>query len=84
MTPNFTRDEFQALGAPDLVYIREIKARDVLGSAEVESVQGFSIDPNQTLYAVHSAAGERLAVLIDKQSAFAAAAAHELAPVSVH
>lgn len=84
MTPNFTRDEFQALGAPDLVYIREIKARDVLGSEQVESVQGFSIDPNQTLYAVHSAAGERLAVLIDKQSAFAAAAAHELAPVSVH
>ena len=84
MTPNFTRDEFKALGAPDLVYIREIKARDVLGSVEVESVQGFSIDPDQTLYAVHSAAGERLAVLIDKQSAFAAAAAHELAPVSVH
>ena len=84
MTPNFTREEFKALGAPDLVYIREIKAREVLGSETVESVQGFSIDPNQTLYAVHSAAGERLAVLIDKKSAFAAATAHELAPVSVH
>jgi hypothetical protein len=84
MTPRFTMDEFQALGAPDLVYIRQIKARDVLGSTTVDTIQGFSIDPDQTLYAVHTAAGERLAVLIDKKSAFAAATAHELAPVSVH
>lgn len=84
MTPHLTRDEFKALGAPDLVYIREIKAREVLAGARVDSVEGIPIDPNQTLYAVHSAAGERLAVLIDKQAAFAAAAAHELAPVSVH
>ena len=84
MTPHLTRDEFKALGAPDLVYIREIKARDVLGSATVDTVEGIPLDPNQTLYAVHSAAGERLAVLIDKKSAFAAAVAHELAPVSVH
>jgi len=84
MTPLLTRDEFKALGAPDLVYIREIKAREVLAGARVDSVEGIQLDPNQTLYAVHSAAGERLAVLIDKKSAFAAAQAHELAPVSVH
>lgn len=84
MTPLLSREEFKALGAPDLVYIREIKAREVLAGARVDSVEGIPIDPNQTLYAVHSAAGERLAVLIDKQAAFAAAAAHELAPVSVH
>jgi hypothetical protein len=84
MTPQFTRDEFQALGAPDLVYVREIKAKEVLAGATVDTVEGIPIDPDQTLYAVHSASGERLAVLIDKKSAFAAAAAHELAPVSVH
>jgi hypothetical protein len=33
---------------------------------------------------VHRADGERLAVLTDKESAVAAALAHELAPVSVH
>jgi hypothetical protein len=84
MTPQFTREEFKALGAPDLVYVREIKAKEILAGATVDSVEGIPIDPDQTLYAVHSAAGERLAVLIDKKSAFAAAAAHELAPVSVH
>jgi hypothetical protein len=84
MTPHFSPEEFQALGAPDLVYIREIKAKEVLAGATVDTVEGIPIDPDQTLYAVHSASGDRLAVLIDKKSAFAAAAAHELAPVSVH
>ena len=37
-----------------------------------------------TLFAVHAADGERLAVMLDRETAFAAAVAHELAPVSVH
>lgn len=84
MTPLFNREDFKALGAPDLVYVREIKAKEVLGGETVDTVEGIEIDPDQTLYAVHSADGERLAVLIDKKSAFAAATAHELVPVSVH
>ena len=87
MTPiahELTREAFAALGAPDLVYVRPIKASDVIGAAPVEAVQGFQLDPEQTLYAVHSADGARLAVLVDKESAVAAALAHELAPVSVH
>jgi hypothetical protein len=84
MTPLLTREDFKALGAPDLVYVREIKAKEVLAGATVESVGGIDLDPDQTLYAVHSADGERLAVLIDKKSAFAAATAHELVAVSVH
>lgn len=84
MTPLLTREDFKALGAPDLVYVRQIKAREVLAGATVEDAGGIDLDPNQTLYAVHSADGERLAVLIDKKSAFAAATAHELVAVSVH
>lgn len=84
MTPNLTTEAFAALGAPDLVYVRPIKAKDVLGATPVEAVQGFSLDPDQTLYAVHSANGARLAVLVDRDAAVAAALAHELAPVSVH
>jgi len=84
MTPLLTREDFKALGAPDLVYVREVKAKEVLAGATVESVGGIDLDPDQTLYAVHSADGERLAVLIDKKSAFAAATAHELVAVSVH
>jgi hypothetical protein len=83
MTP-LTTEAFAALGGPELVYVRPVKARDVLGATPVEAVQGFSIDPEQILYALHRADGERLAVLGDRQSAIAAAIAHELAPVAVH
>lgn len=82
MTPEvLTNEAFAALGAPDLVYVRPIKASEVLANAPVK---GFELDPGQTLYAVHRADGERLAVLTDRDAAMAAALAHELAPVSVH
>ena len=84
MTPLLTKEAFKALGAPALVYVREVKAKEVLASTPADAVQDFEIDPDQTLYAVHSADGARLAVLIDKESAVAAAVAHELVPVSVH
>ena len=65
MTPQLTTEAFAALGAPDLVYIRPISAKDVLGATPVDAVQGFEIAPDQTLYAVHRADGERLAILAD-------------------
>ena len=84
MTPTrMTKEDFAGLGAPDLVYVREITAADVLLDVQTD-VHGVEIDPEQTLYAVHSADGERLAVMLDRETAFAAAVAHELAPVSVH
>jgi hypothetical protein len=84
MTPTFTTEDFAALGAPSLVYVRPVKAKEILASTEVETERGFELDPDQTLYAVHRADGARLAVLTDRESAIAAALAHELAPVSVH
>lgn len=84
MTPNLTTEAFAALGGPDLVYVRPIKASEIIASTPAAQIQGFELDPEQTLYAVHRADGERLAVLTDKESAMAAALAHELAPVSVH
>lgn len=84
MTSFLTNEAFQALGAPDLVYVREVSGQEVLASTPVEVAKTFDIDPAQTLYAVHRADGARLAVLSDRDSAFAAALAHELAPVSVH
>jgi hypothetical protein len=85
MTPVvLTKEAFAALGAPDLVYVRPVKASEILANVPVQAVQGFALDPEQTLYAVHRADGERLAVLTDRDSAMAAALAHELAPVSVH
>lgn len=84
MTPHLTQQAFAALGAPDLVYVRPIKAAEILADAQVEVEEGVDLDPNQVLYAVHRADGERLAVMVDRNSAVAAALAHELAPVSVH
>ena len=83
MTPMMmTKEDFAGLGAPDLVYVREVKASDLL--QEAVEIKDLDIDPGQSLYAVHSADGERLAVMIDRDTAFAAAVAHELEPVSVH
>jgi hypothetical protein len=84
MSPLLTQEAFANLGAPDLVYVRPIKASEILADTPVEQIRGFSLDPDQTLYAVHRADGARLAVMTDKNSAVAAALAHELAPVSVH
>jgi len=82
--PTLSSEAFAALGAPSLVYVRPIKAAEIMADTPVETIQGFDLRPEQTLYAVHSANGARLAVLGDRNSAIAAALAHELAPVSVH
>ena len=84
MTPMMTKEDFRGLGAPDLVYVREIRASDVLEDVPMTSGMGLTIDPEAVLYAVHGADGERLAVMLDREAAFAAAVAHELEPVSVH
>jgi len=64
--------------------VRAIRASDLMEDAHVEIGSGIDINPDQILYAVHGADGERLAVMLDRETAFAAAAAHELEPVSVH
>lgn len=75
MTPmTMTKEDFAGLGAPDLVYVREIKASDLL--EEAVEIKDVDLNPGQMLYAVHSADGERLAVMIDRDTAFAAAVAH--------
>ncbi|MDB5441432.1 MAG: hypothetical protein JWM33_3859 [Caulobacteraceae bacterium] len=87
MTPHtihLSSEAFANLGAPDLVYVRPIKAREVLSYLGDAEDSETDLDPDQTLYAVHRADGARLAVLLDHNSAIAAALSHDLAPVSVH
>lgn len=84
MTPILSMEAFAALGAPTLVYVRPIKAAEIIAITPVEKIEALELTPEQTLYAVHRADGERLAVLTDKEAAMAAAYAHDLAPVSVH
>jgi hypothetical protein len=84
MTSTLSTEAFAALGAPNLVYVRPIRAAEIIADTPVEQIRGFDLKPEQVLYAVHRADGARLAVLGDRDSAVAAALAHELAPVSVH
>ena len=84
MTHALTNEAFAALGAPNLVYVRPIKAEDVLALTRGDAHEGIALSPDQILYAVHSANGARLAVMGDRDAAYAVAIAHELAPVSVH
>ena len=84
MTPHLTNEDFAALGAPNLVYVRPVKGAEILASVPSSEIQGFELKPEDTLYAVHRANGERLAILGDRASALAAAVAYELAPVSTH
>lgn len=81
--PILTTEAFAALGGPNLVYVRPIKAAEILADAP-DGVDDFDLTPEQTLYAVCRADGARLAVMVDRATAVAAALAHELAPVSVH
>lgn len=85
MTPNpLSPEAFAALGAPELVYVRAVTGAEILADTPVENIRGFHIDPDQVLYALHGADGSRLAVMTDKETAVAAAEAHELAVVSLH
>jgi len=84
ITSHLSAEAFAALGAPSLVYVRPIKAAEIIANTPIAQIQGFDLAPDQILYAVHRADGERLAVLGDRDQAVAAALAHELAPVSVH
>ena len=72
------------LGGPNLVYVREVSASEVIAEGPAGLAEQYGLQPDQTLYAVHRGDGARLAVLGDRDAAFAAALAHELAPVSVH
>ena len=83
-TNPLTNEAFAELGGPDLVYVREVKAKEILGQSDDGAYERFEVTPDQILYALHRADGARLAVLADRDEAFAAAVAHELAPVSVH
>lgn len=75
-------NEFQALGSPALVYVREVAGREII--AEIGDAAPSEIEPDAVLYAVHAADGERLAVVDDRELAFTVARQRELQPVSVH
>ncbi len=80
-----TARELAELGGRKLVYIRAVIARDVLDDlVDEDSDLTLDIADDATLYSVHAADGERIALVGDRDLAFAAARQHEMNPVSVH
>lgn len=76
--------------APNLVYIKAERAKDLAAEmgAQTQMVDAegtpFQFDPDAIWYVVHAADGSRVAILDDRDTAFAAARANSLEPVSVH
>jgi hypothetical protein len=70
------------LGAPKMVYIREIDASELKADGLVPSDTAFP--SGLKFYAVHAANGQRMAILDDREAAFSAARQNEMEPVSVH
>lgn len=73
-------EALRGLGAPKLVYIREVLAGDLRG--EVEGIEDMPADAK--LFAVHAADGTPMALLDERDAAFDAAREFEYEPVCVH
>ena len=61
-----------------IVYVRSVEVEDLPEDVQAQA-RGL-----KTLYAVHDAQGERLALVKDRHLAFALARQNDLAPVTVH
>jgi hypothetical protein len=61
-----------------IVYVRPVKTADLPEEIQAQT-QG-----RDTLYAIHAASGEVLALVPDRRMAFVVARQNEFAPVSVH
>ena len=65
------------VGVP-IVYIRAVKVLDLPDDVQEQA------DGLETLYAVHRPDGQRLALVKDREMAFALARQNDLTPVAVH
>jgi hypothetical protein len=73
-----TRYDFGAETDRPIVYVREVKV-DELPEEMRQQMGGLD-----TLYAVHNAEGERLALVRDRRMAFILARQNDMDPVTVH
>lgn len=70
--------DFGEGGENRIVYVRPVKVADL--PDEVQAQVGNA----ETLYAVHDANGQQLALVRDRRLAFVLARQHDLSPVTVH
>ena len=70
--------DFGATDASRMVYIRAVDRADLPADVQSQTADMAHI------YAVHAADGQRLALVADRNLAFALARQHNMAPMSVH
>jgi len=73
-----TRYDFGAETGRPIVYVRQVNVDD-LPEEMRQHLGGL-----KTLYAVHNAEGERLALVRDRSLAYVLARQHDMVPVAVH
>ncbi len=78
-------EELAEMGGRKLVYIRPVLAADVADDLmDDDGYVTYDLPDDATLYSVHAADGERIALVGDLDLAFAAARQQEMQPVNVH
>lgn len=78
----FTPEEFLQLGGPNTVYVKEMAREEI---DQIRELPEAAKAPGAAkLYAVHLMDGTRVAVVDNRDAAFAAARQYEMEPVSVH
>lgn len=73
-----TKYDFGPEAGERIVYVRPVAVAELPDELRE---QAMGLD---TVYAVHDATGERLALVKDRKLAFIVARQHDMAPVSVH
>jgi hypothetical protein len=73
-----TKYDFGPDAGERIVYVRPVAVADLPDDMRQQAM-GL-----ETIYAVHDATGERLALVKDRQLAFIVARQNDMAPVSVH
>ncbi len=73
-----TQHEIETGTEDRIVYVRPVAVADLPDEVQAQ------VGDHETLYAVHRADGERLALVKDRQLAFVLARQNDLAPVAVH
>ena len=75
-------EQLALIGGPKTVYVKEMGAAEIAGIRDLP--EAGDIPEGIKLYAVHLMDGTRVAVVDNRDAAFAAARQNEMDPVSVH
>lgn len=75
-----TPESFANIGMPNIVYVREVTRAEI----KDDLPNAVDIPLDTKFYAVHAANGTRMAIVDNRDTAFAGARQYDLEPVSVH